>query len=111
VDVGVFASLVGDNQNVAKVALAIEAAVTTSFVQDETRSGAIIVARSTRITQAETKRRVQICVRIFRVLRGDMKWSWQRAVDHLPIYLRNELDGEDWEPSARSSWTQPAHIE
>jgi hypothetical protein len=102
-DIGAsFAGLLQDRDALARVTLAIEKAVDDSFAHH----GLIIVPGSR--TAAETKRRVGVCLDIFKVLRGDMKWSWQRAADHIPIYLRKVLDGEPWEPSARAAWTANA---
>jgi len=56
------------------------------------------------MTQAEVRRRFGICERLFRQLRGDLHWGLTRVLDHLPTYLRYELDGQPWEPDARSCW-------
>lgn len=84
---------------IPKLVYAIEDAVVRSF---ERRHRLIIVPGS--MTVAEQKRRVGICLDIVKVLRGDMKWSWQRIIDHIPVYLNEKLDGNDWEPSARTAW-------
>lgn len=97
---GALAGLVEEPQVIAQVYAAIEKAVTESFDRDQ---GALIVMPG-RVTQAEVKRRANICLDIFKVLRGDMKWSWQRAIDHVPQYLRLQLEGQAWEPSARAAW-------
>lgn len=55
-------------------------------------------------TQSEVKRRFNLCVEIFKQLRGDMKWGVTRILDHLPEYLRAELAGETWEPDERQCW-------
>jgi hypothetical protein len=70
-----------------------------------------IIARSMdtdgcRVTIAETKRRFDICARIFKTLRGDLGWGLDRALDHIPIFLRNELDGINWNESRkRRTWS------
>src|SRR3989339_412897 len=56
------------------------------------------------ITENEARRRVQICERIWKVLRIEKKWSLQRACDHLYHFLINELDGIQWEPDTRTIW-------
>lgn len=58
------------------------------------------------LTHAEVKRRFGICAGIFEVLRGDMKWSLARVSDHMTEFLKKELDGIAWKPSARSSWAR-----
>ena len=72
---------------------AIEHTVTRSFELD-----------GSRITAAEVRRRFEICERLFRQLRGDLGWGLQRVLDHLPHYLRCELDGQPWEPDRRTCW-------
>lgn len=73
--------------------LAIEHIVTRSLEID-----------GSRITAAEVRRRFEICERLFRHLRGDLAWGLQRVLDHLPHYLRCELDGQPWEPDRRTCW-------
>ena len=104
---GVFASLVTEDKH-GKVALGIEAAVAQSFIED-TAPGRIIVHGGNRITHAEIKRRGQMCLKIFGTLRGDLKWTVERILDHLALYLRKELDGVGWEPEARRQmWSAPS---
>jgi hypothetical protein len=73
--------------------LAIEHTVTRSFEAD-----------GSRVTRAEVRRRFEICERLFRQLRGDLGWGLVRVLDHLPHYLRCELDGQAWEPDRRTCW-------
>ena len=89
---GAFADLVARDQ-VGRVSLAIERAITQSFRED-----------GARMTGDEVRRRFSICERLFRRLRGDLGWGLQRALDHLPRYLRCELDGIPWQPDARTVW-------
>ena len=89
---GAFADLVAADQ-VGCVSLAIERAIERSFRED-----------GARVTGAEVRRRFAICERLFRRLRGDLGWGLQRALDHLPRYLRCELDGIPWQPDARMVW-------
>ncbi len=107
-DAAPFAGLIEDQRTLVKVQLAIENAVLTSFGQDQNR---VTVPRKLRMTQAEVKRRTNICIRIFRVLRGDMSWSWMRCVDYLSRFLRMELDGQSWEPDGHAMWAPEAKIE
>jgi len=105
VEPGAFASLVTEDK-VGKVALGIEAAVAQSFLEDLAPGRIIIVHGGGRITHAEIKRRGDMCIKIFRELRGDLKWTVERILDHLASFLRKTLDGIPWEPEARrASWT------
>ena len=47
-----------------------------------------------RSSDAAVKARFDLCVRIFRRLRLELRFSLPRAVDELPGYLRKELDDE-----------------
>lgn len=73
---------------------AITSAIETSFRE-----------RPCRQTQAEIKSRFDHCLGFVRVMRNDLGWSWQRITDTLPEALRAKLDGVDWTPSTRSSWS------
>jgi hypothetical protein len=77
----------------ARVVLGIEHAVANSFEVD-----------GARMTSDEVRRRFAICERLYRQLRGDLGWGMQRVLDHLPHYLRCELDGQPWEPDRRTLW-------
>lgn len=57
-----------------------------------------------RRTQAEIKRRFEICVDLFKILRGDCRYSMERTLDAIPAGLRARLDGQPWEPSTRPWW-------
>ena len=89
---GAFGDLVVRDQ-VERVSLAIERGIAQSFRED-----------GARMTGDEVRRRFAICERLFRRLRGDLGWGLQRALDHLPHYLRCELDGIPWQPNARTFW-------
>lgn len=90
---GSFVQLVGDHSALARVLRGIQTTIELSFAVD-----------GAGITQTEVKRRFQLCEKIFKILRGDMKWGIVRIIDHLPKYLRFELDGETWEPESRVCW-------
>jgi len=79
--------------DLARLTLGIEHAVSHSFATDHAR-----------MTGAEVRRRFGICERLFRELRGDLGWGLVRVLDHLPEYLRCELDGMPWEPDRRTCW-------
>jgi hypothetical protein len=82
-----------ENDQLAQAVLGIERAVAQSFEAD-----------GARMTGAEVRRRFDICARLLRQLRGDLGWGLQRVLDHLPQYLRCELDGVPWEPDRRTCW-------
>lgn len=84
--------LVSEHQ-VARVTLAIERAIADSFAAD-----------GARMTGSEVRRRFVLCERLVRQLRGDLGWGLRRVLDHLPHYLRCELDGVPWTPDARAVW-------
>lgn len=89
---GAFLDLVAADQ-VGRVALAIERVIADSFAADGARP-----------TGHEVRRRFAICERLVRQLRGDLRWGLARVLDHLPHYLRCELDGVAWEPDPRALW-------
>ena len=104
-DVGVFSSLVSTNQ-IPQVVKGIESAVLRSFEEDR-QPGRIILTSGVQqtITRDKVKDRTQRCIKIFRVLRGDLHWGVARIVDSLPRILRQDLDRVNWEPEARrSTW-------
>lgn len=96
---GELANLTQDQKRI--VTQAVCRAVQASFQEDQRRIGR---PRSINVTSDETKRRGNICLKIYRELRGDLEWGLQRAIDHLPQYLRSELDGVPWEPDQRKVW-------
>lgn len=79
--------------NLPRIVDGLTAVIDRSFQQD----GATM-------TRSEVKRRFDICTEIFRQLRGDLRWGVGRILDHLPRYLRAELNGETWEPEQRTMW-------
>ena len=75
--------------------------VTNSFTEI---IGASFLADGAPMTRSEVKRRFEICVGIFKQLRGDLHWGISRILDNLPRYLRCELEGDSWTPDARGMW-------
>jgi len=63
------------------------------------------VEDGSRQTQNEIKRRFNICLGLVSEMRTDLRWSWQRITDTLPVALRSKLDGAAWSPSARTAWS------
>ncbi len=90
---GTFLDLMQQEQ-VGAVTVAIERTIARSLRDDNAR-----------VTGDEIRRRFAICERLVRRLRGDLGWGLQRVLDHLPRYLRCELDGVPWEPDVRTVWT------
>jgi hypothetical protein len=82
-----------ERDEVGRVIGAIERAVSRSFEDDHAR-----------MTGDEIRRRFGLCERLIRRLRGDLGWGLHRVLDHLPHYLRCELDGQAWEPDRRTIW-------
>ena len=90
---GTLAALMSNPRDLGIVVGGFERVIFGSFIVDQGPQ-----------TMAEIKRRFEICTRIFKELRGDLDWGLQRILDHLPAYLRAELDGMEWEPDTRQCW-------
>lgn len=86
--------LLTDPGQLGRVTAAIETAVAKSFESHAMRH----------TTRAEVKRRFDICLRWFRALREEYKWSNDRAADTLAQALAAELNGGTFTPDARSVW-------
>jgi len=87
-----FAELVEPHQ-LGRITNSLTRTIELSFVQDKSS-----------MTQNEVRRRFEICIRLFKQLRGDHHWGVQRILDRIPEYLRCELDGKSWEPDSRGMW-------
>lgn len=79
-----------------------------SFVTDETRLGK--AHRQKVHTQAEERRRGMIMMRWFRVMRCDLGYSVQKALDLIPKALRTELDGGTYEPPPKNRLWSPEGV-
>lgn len=102
-----FLDLVAKDQ-IPKVVRGLERAVEKSFADDQQPGRIILVTGVAKKapSQAEMKRRGELCLKIFMALRGDLSWGIDRILDQLPRFLRLELDGTPWEPEARrATWT------
>lgn len=99
---GPFSDLVYNQEDLKNVALTFMHTIKKSFYEDRNRDG-----RVPSVTEAEIKRRYQICEAHFRDARGGVGWSLQRALDTLPIALRAKLDGKDFTYSAHQGWAVP----
>lgn len=87
-----FLSSLSETQR-SQLVTSITAALETTFAQDGARQ-----------TQSEIKRRFDLCADLAGRMRTDLHWSLQRIHDTLPLALRCELDGANWEPDERQSW-------
>lgn len=94
IDNQTFAGLIDDPHDVKRIAEGIFVAVNKSFEYDNNQNP----------KQSEVKRRFELCVDLFKQLRGDLQWGVGRILDHMPRYLRNELDGIAWTPDPRRTW-------
>ena len=94
IDNQTFAGLIDDPRDGKRIANGIFVAVNKSFEYDKNETP----------KAAEVKRRFNICVDLFKQLRGDLQWGVGRILDHMSIYLRNELDGISWTPDTRRTW-------
>lgn len=83
-----------------RVADAITKAVQLSFLSEETRSTP---------TEAEIRRRSQICMDHYKIMRNDLGWSITKICDQLPRSLVAELCGlgaDFLDGMTRKSWVQ-----
>lgn len=78
----------------ARLQDAVSAAVADSFISHPMRH----------VTMSEVKRRNRICLVAFRTARNEHKYAFQRAVDLMPVVLRNSLDQVEQNLSRRNSW-------
>ncbi len=97
--VGLLASLVGEGK-VQDVKLAFLRTIEGSFKREQFQP-----------TRSEVTRRFDLCLAIFGVLRGDLKWSLPKCLDKLPHYLTCELLGVAYDPTADNEKTlwAPTH--
>jgi hypothetical protein len=73
----------------------IEHVVFQSFAQLDTA----ILGRVPEMTDAEVSRRVVICEKWFRIMRGDLGWGLIRTLDTLALALGHELVGIEFDPA------------
>lgn len=100
---GAFADLVRKPEDMQRAALGFIRAIENSFVQDRERSTLTIL-----ITEKEVNRRFSICEEWFRVMRGDLGYSLDRAMDFLPLALRATLDGTPFDPPTGNGGWAPS---
>lgn len=82
-----------DQSQLATLSNALQTIVATSFFHDRSRP-----------TNHEDRRRVQLCIELFQIMRRDGGWSVQRCIDELPFALRCKLDGHPWDMASRPTW-------
>ena len=103
-------SISGDRAKFKQTADELAVIIMKSFEDDKKlgQNRLIIVPGYTNTEQKEFESRLSICLKWFMIMIRDMKWSPQRALDHLPYALRAELNGEDWEPPGQDKavWAQ-----
>jgi hypothetical protein len=59
------------------------------------------------VTQAEIKRRADICLRWYENLRGDLGWPVDRVLSAIGSALVAELDGRTYEPDTQAVMWKP----
>jgi len=100
-----FADLAFDPAMLARVTRKFESVLATSF---QLRPHFLMLTR-----QRAVGERFAILERVYRELRGDLKWSWARIEDYLLPCLLRHLDGGDWSAIVKpdvglSMWQAPA---
>lgn len=87
-----------DRFDVQRIHQAIEGAVRDSYYVDANRNPAVL--KNGRIithnTASENKRRVDMCLDIFKSCYCEKEWGLSRSLGELSNLLRKRLDGENW---------------
>ena len=96
-----FSSLLRNEQSPLELVQAINSAIAGSYRAERLRGELPIVKTE------EVKRRTQICLKWFKILRGDMGWTVEKTLDFLPMALRKEIDGEDFDPPTQNGAWSP----
>lgn len=99
-----FASTARTEFSFQELTQAINKAIAQSFREERLRGDRPVVHNP------EVKRRSEICLKWFKIMRGDMGYSVERTLDMLPLALRKDIDGEHFEPVSvkdRSAWSPP----
>lgn len=86
--------LLKDPATLGRVTASIETTIAKSFETHAMRH----------MTQAEVKRRFDICLKWFRSMRVESFFSNERACSELPAALAAELNGGTFTPSTRAVW-------
>lgn len=100
---GPFGALLSSPEQLTAVAAQVERVILESFGWEAAHKLVVPV-----VTQPEIKRRFDIVEKYFRIFRGDLKWSVERALDHIGPALFCELvNGTPYEiPAERDTWIQ-----
>lgn len=85
--------LVG-RENVPRVVAALTTIVESSFDVCPVRH----------LTRSAVKERVDICMRLLSRLKGELRWSLPKTLDHLAEYLVYELNGVSYTPTTATRW-------
>jgi len=99
-----FADLVHDEALLARITLKFEEVIAESFIR---RPHFLQMTRASAVRD-----RFRMLEDALRMMRGDLKWSWARASDHLLLALLTHLDGGDWSASiqlanGQAMWSPP----
>ncbi len=100
-DEGNFAKLSLEPQQLGKIKRIFEAHLRRSFA----------VHKVLILTKAEISRRFYIMHKAFKVCRGDLKFSIDRAAEEAGVALDKNLRGESWEPSKRATYSPNKKVE
>lgn len=101
VDPTPFSSVLRQELAPSRLASAIEKAIADSYRHERARGDKPVVSH------ISMKNRSDICLKWFRIMRGDMGYSVERTLDFIGLALRTELDGGQFEPVSaklRSAW-------
>jgi hypothetical protein len=101
---GFFAQFALDERTSNHITIKFGKIIEDSFLTDAKRKG---LNGDIKVTEAEIKNRFEVLCRWFRVLKGDLDFTLNKALDMLPEALRKELDGETYSPPIRNMWIPP----
>lgn len=112
---GPFADLLNRPEDARKAFSVFQKAIFGSFAAEQLalRQPVLVVGGTVPLDmpEREVKRRFDICERWFRILRCDLKYSLDQALDTLPQALQAELSGKSFEPSpVGRGWVQPSEL-
>lgn len=92
----------------AKIERGFNDILLASYEQDAQRAGQSAAEFARSLPKQQVRERFDILLRWWEILRGDLHWSAERILDHLPAALATELRGERWTPpEATSCWGGP----
>lgn len=100
-DAGNFAKLSLDPQQLGKISRIFEGHLRRS----------LMIHKVLILTKMEISRRFFIMHKAFKVCRGDLKFSIERAAEEAGVALDKNLRGESWEPSKRAMYSPTKQVE